>query len=190
MKLKTSTIALVAVAIILGGAVYLSQANNPVSSNTDEAAQNLLAFEEQEVTAFTLKTQLRSLEFAKDDSGTWQMKQPDAVRANDAAIAYLLNLVVTSEGERAFTAPTDQQNEFGFHQPMATLDLKLSNQESHRVIIGGYNFDRSRLYAQIDPPPEPTDTLNIVLLPVEFDGAVNRALPEWKGEAPEQPPTE
>lgn len=184
MKLKPSTIVLVVVTAILGGAVYLSQIDGPTRSENqaNQATQDLFAFEEQQVTGFTLKTQLRSLEFVKDDNGTWQMKEPDAVPANEASIAYLLNLIAVSQGDRPFTAPTVQQSDFGFHQPLATIDLTLDSQESHRLIIGGYNFDRSRLYAQVDPPTDPTETLNIVLVPADFDAAVNRALPEWRNE--------
>lgn len=183
MKLKPSTIVLAVVATILGGAVYLSQIDGPTRSENqaNQATQNLFTFEEQQVTAFTLKTQLRSLAFAKDDDGTWQMKEPDTVPANAASIAYLLNLIVAAEGERPFTVSAEQQADFGFHQPLATIDLTLDNQ-NHRLIIGGYNFDRSRLYAQVDPPAEAGKPLNVVLVPPEFDAAVNRALPEWKGE--------
>ncbi|MBD2460014.1 DUF4340 domain-containing protein [Oscillatoria sp. FACHB-1407] len=181
MKLKPTTIALVVTAAILGGAVYLSQMNSAPSRDSDNAeTQDLFAVEEQQITSLTLKTQLRSLSFAKDDSGTWQMKEPDAVPANPASIAYLLNLLAVSEGNQGFTAPADQREDFGFHQPMAEIEFKLDNQESHRLIIGGYNFDRSRLYAQIDPPTEPAESLNVVLVPTDFDAAVNRAFPEWK----------
>jgi hypothetical protein len=196
MTVKPSTLGLVFVAVLLGGVVYLVQTqsssrppnadslnggspNAETASATSSTTQKLFAFEEKQVQSFTLKTQLRSLSFKRDSNGKWQMTEPDATPADDAAIAYLLNLLATGSSSRTFEAPTTRKEDFGFHQPMATIDLKLDNNETHRLIIGGYDFDRSRLYAQADPPTDAAN-LSVLLVSPDFDNAVNRPLADWK----------
>lgn len=204
MALKPSTIGLLLTALLLGGVVYLTQSQTTSSSNpsdpgaapeqannstTSSSSQALFSFEEKQVQSLTLKTQLRSLSFQRDDKGIWQMTEPDSTPANDATVAYLLNLLATGQSSRTFDAPATQKEEFGFHQPMADIELKLDNQETHRFIVGGYDFNRSLLYAQVDPAPDAADTLKVLLVSPDFDNAVNRPLDDWKAQPPEASPS-
>lgn len=213
MTLKPTTLGLLLVALVLGGVVYLTQSQGSSSSDaTDpsvdlenagnpnaspEGGEKLFSFEEKQVQAFTLKTQLRSLSFQRDDSGTWQMTKPDATSANSAAIAYLLNLLVTGQSDRTFDAPATQQEDYGFHQPMADIEIKLNNQETHRLIVGSYDFNRSLLYAQADSAADPAadpaansaPKLKVLLVSPDFDNAVNRPLADWKAQPPGASPS-
>jgi hypothetical protein len=179
MKLKSTTWILVLVAVILGGAVYFTQVHNPPQTQATSQSQSLFDFQENQVKSLTVKTQLRSLAFTKTDQGVWQMQEPDKTTADPAAIAYLLNLIATGKSDRTITASPGQQADFGLNQPMAVIDLTLDNQKTHRLIVGGYNYNRSALYAQADPATDAQE-LKVVLVSSEFDMAVNRALADWK----------
>lgn len=205
MALKPTTLGLLLVALILAGVVYLTQSQGPSSSDATDAngglenagsptansasGEKLFAVEEKQIQSFTLKTQLRSLSFQRDDSGTWQMTEPEAAPANDAAIAYLLNLLATGKSDRTFKSSTAQQEEYGFHQPMADIEFKLDNQDTHRLVVGGYDFNRSLLYAQVDPTADPAGDLNVLLISPDFDNAVNRPLADWKAQPPSTSPS-
>jgi Domain of unknown function (DUF4340) len=115
----------------------------------------------------------------------WTMTAPKSAAASDAAIAYLLNLMATGTSEQSIVAPAAKQAEFGLNQPLATVEVKLLNQQTHRLILGKPNFNRSRLYAQVNPVANSTD-LPVQLVAIDFDNAVTRPLSEWQ--TPPAPP--
>jgi hypothetical protein len=181
MKIKPATLFLVMAALLLGGVVMVVGNPRPSEQTENSQAQKLFAFEEKQVQALTLKTQLRSLKFERDKGGKWQMLEPDKAAASDASIAYLLNLL-NGNSDRTFTAAAADQQSFGFQQPLATIDVTLSDQKTHRLLLGGYDFNRSFIYALIDPPATLTGELKVFLASPSFESAVNRPLAEWKEE--------
>lgn len=186
MKIKPSTLALVLVALGLGGIVLLVQQQPaPKSSEAGEQVVSeeekpIFEFKEADIQAFTLQTQLRTLKFERDKDGKWQMLEPEKITASDPSIAFLLDLVTTGKTQRTITAPASDREQFGLHQPLATIDLTLKDQKTHKLVLGEYDFNRSFLYAQADPPAEATDQLNVLLVSPNFENAVNRPLDEWK----------
>ncbi|WNZ25321.1 DUF4340 domain-containing protein [Leptolyngbya sp. NK1-12] len=188
MKIKPSTLALVLVALGLGGIVLLVQQQPAPQSSNSEAGEQVVSeeekpifgFKEEDIQAFTLQTRLRTLRFERDKDGKWQMLEPEKTAASDPSIAFLLDLVATGKTQRTITAPASDREQFGLHQPLATIDLTLKDQKTHKLVIGEYDFNRSFLYAQADPPAEATDSLNLLLVSPNFDNAVNRPLDEWK----------
>lgn len=183
MKLKSTTLILVLAALLLGGFVYFFEVRSASQQEVEERAQKLFSFEEDKVESLSLKTQLRTLTFERSDEGNWQMTTPEQVPAEDAAVAYLLNLLATGRSDRTLTIPTEQREEFGLHQPLATIEVTLDNQETHKLIVGGYDFSRNFLYAQVDPPTETVENLEVSLISPDFDNAVNRPFGEWKRQA-------
>jgi hypothetical protein len=181
MKIKPATLFLVMAALLLGGVVMVVGNPRPTEQTEKSQAQKLFAFEEKQVQALTLKTQLRSLKFERDKGGKWQMIEPDKAAASDASIAYLLNLL-NGNSDRTFTASAADQQSFGFQQPLAAIDVTLSDKKTHRLLLGGYDFNRSFIYALIDPPATLTGELKVFLASPSFESAVNRPLAEWKEE--------
>ncbi|XHX78215.1 MAG: DUF4340 domain-containing protein [Stenomitos frigidus ULC029] len=117
----------------------------------------------------------------------WTMTQPDRAAANDASIAYLLNLLTTDKRQQTLTVPAAKLAEFGLNQPIAIAEVKLANQTSHRLLLGKPNFNRSGLYAQVDPPAQADGDRSVVLVSTDFENAVQRSLAEWKATPTEQP---
>lgn len=189
MKIKPSTLGLVAVALLLGGVVLLVQQQPAPKSSASgeqvvsEEEQSIFEFQESDVQAFTLQTQLRSLKFERDKDGKWQMLEPEKRAASDASVVFLLDQVATSKTPRTITAPSSDREQFGLHQPMATIEVTLKNKETHKLVLGEYDFNRSYLYAQADPPAEASEQLKVMLVSPNFDSAVNRPLAEWKQSA-------
>jgi hypothetical protein len=141
------------------------------------------------VQAFTVKTQLRTLKFERDKAGKWQMLEPDKVVANEASVVYLLDLLASGQSDRTFTAPAADQQSFSFHQPLATIDVTLTDKKTHRLLLGGYDFNRSFLYALVDPPATLSGDLKIFLASPSFENAVNRPLADWKQAVSSPSPT-
>ncbi|MBD3880352.1 DUF4340 domain-containing protein [Phormidium tenue FACHB-886] len=184
MKLKPSTLFFVLAALLLGGVVLVVQSQSPPAQEAQQSEpQNLFAFQEGQVKTLTLQTQLRSLKFERDKDGKWQMLEPDKVPASDASIAFLLNQVATGKSQRSFTVKGGEREEYSFHQPLATIEVTLNNQETHKLILGGYDFNRSNLYALADPPADSQADLKVLLVSPNFENAVSRPLADWKATA-------
>lgn len=196
MKIKPSTFFLVLVALLLGG-ISLMVMQQPApdratqTGQTSEAEERrVFEFEEGDVQALTLTTPLRTLKFERDPDGKWQMLEPTKTAANDPSIAFLLDLVSTGKTQRSFTVPATDRNQYGLHQPLATIEVTLKNKETHQLVVGEYNFNRSHLYAQVDPPaapesstsasPAPNAKIEVLLVSPNFEAAVGRPLDEWK----------
>lgn len=179
MKIKPATLFLVLAALLMGGIVMVAGNQRPPEQTASQPGQKLFAFEEKQVQSLTVKTQLRSLKFERDQSGKWQMIEPDKTAASDASIAYLLNLLA-GKSDRTFTALASDRESFSFHQPLATINVVLNNQETHRLLLGGYDFNRSFIYALVDPPPAISGEIKVFLASPSFENAVNRPLEEWK----------
>ena len=52
---------------------------------------------------------------------TWFMTAPKQVNADEAAIAFLLNLLATSRSSQTLEIPVARQQEFGLDQPVGTI---------------------------------------------------------------------
>jgi hypothetical protein len=185
------TLVLVLAAALLGGVVYLTEVRSSSQPETETAAapsQKLFAFTEDQVQSFIVKTPLRSIAFRRDDDGNWQMREPERTAADEASVAYLLNLLATASSDRVITAAAAEQRDFGFDQPLATIDVTLGTQERHQLVLGGYDFNRSFIYAQADPPTDSGADLKVLLVSPEFENAVSRPLAEWQSEEPAPAP--
>lgn len=181
MKFKLSTLILLLVALGFGGAVYFFEVRGAPQREAAQAEkQQLFAFTEDQVQAFTVKTKQQTLSFQRSNDRTWQMQTPTQAPADDASVAYLLNLLSTGTSDRTLTVSAKQQREFGLDQPSATVDVRLNNNETHQLILGKPNFNRSFLYAQADPSGDTNQDLKVLLVSMNFENAVNRPLTDWQ----------
>lgn len=191
MKLNRTPLIVLLVAGLLGGVIYLQEQTAPPPVQSE--AQALFGFQEAEVRSLSLKTPEQSLSFVKKaalNPATWQMTSPNQVAANNASVAYLLNAIASAKSAPPLMVSQAKQAEFGFDSPLATVDLTLKDSKTHRLILGKPDFNRTALYAQIDPQPG-TD-LKIFLVSLDFENAVNRPLDEWQlkpASKPKVPPS-
>lgn len=184
MKIKPSTLFLILAALLLGGIVLIVQQQPaPKSADNTKVASDeespIFKFQEADVQTLSLQTQLRSLKFERDPNGKWQMTQPEKTAANPASVAFLLNLVTTGKTERILTVPESDREQFGLHQPLATIEVGLKDQTQHKLVLGEYDFNRGHLYAQADPP-ESSKEINLLLVSPNFENAVSRPFSDWK----------
>lgn len=212
MKLQRSTWILLVVALGLGGGVFWLQRQVPAEPEaTTPQSQPIFSFPEEQVQTLRLQTRQQTLVFSRGavsapspsptSTGTvpqlpelsltssWQMQQPVQAPASDTSVAYLLNLMATSTADQTLTIPASRKAEFGFEQPLATVDITLQDQTRHRLVLGKFNFNESYLYALADPPAAPTSTLKVLLVPTVFENAVNRPLTEWQNRGKGADPT-
>jgi hypothetical protein len=182
MKIKKSTVFLLLAALALGGITVLTvQTQEPSSEQTAEGEpQDLFAFQEDQVQSFTLENRSESFRFERNEEGQWQMLEPEQRPANDASIAFLLDQMAAAESTRSITISANERSDFGLDEPLATVDVTLDNQETHRLVLGGYDFNRSFIYALVDPPADENADLQVFLVSPNFENAVTRPREEWE----------
>ncbi|MGK7889602.1 MAG: DUF4340 domain-containing protein [Leptolyngbyaceae cyanobacterium] len=207
MKLQSPTLILVLVAIALGGfvaALELFQSNNDGAPVGDRQA--LFDFTEAEVEQLTVTVSDQQLQFEKDED-QWQMQSPSTAPADEATVIFLVNLMASAESDRVFEVESENLSEFGFSPPLATIEVELENDDTHQLILGAYDFNRSHIYAQtvsaIAPPSsedsddqtessadgshpdvendkaDPAATVDVFIVSPSIETAINRPLEDW-----------
>ncbi|WP_448596345.1 DUF4340 domain-containing protein [Thermoleptolyngbya sp.] len=181
MKLKPTTFWLLFTALILGSvSLWAVQQAPPNPEAAQPASQKLFAIEESQIQKITVKKPDETLVFEKDENGVWQMKQPRQAVANDAAVAFLANLLATGTSDRTFAIPPADRATYGLDQPTATLEFTASG-KTHTLTLGGKNFNQSALYALIDAPENPQELkeLTVSLVSLDFETAIGRSPDAW-----------
>lgn len=186
MKLQRTTLFLLFTAIVLGGVVYFAETQEAKQREVAKITkQPIFGFKEDQIQALTIYQDEETLEFERatgKDTG-WRLKTPKDVPASNAAVAFLLNLLVEGKSDRSFLIKPAQLPEYGLDKPLAVISIKLKNQQSHQLILGKPDFNRSSLYAQVDPSVQLPNSWNVFLVPIDFEYAVNRPLSEWQSKS-------
>ena len=189
MKLQLKTIVLVLLALGLGSFVYIHETRIlPQREAAKSQAKKIFNFTKDDVQAFSIQTQTETLKFErlppKDGNQQpllqWQMKSPKDVQANDASISFLLSLLANSQQERSFLASPEKLSEYGLDKPLATVEITLKDSKTHQLILGKPDFNRSFLYAQINPATPKPPQIEVLLVPIDFEYSVKRSLSEWE----------
>jgi hypothetical protein len=131
---------------------------------------------------------------AQQQPTVWRMISPKAGPANDASVAFLLNLLATGSSESQVEVEASKLKEFGLDPAPVTILVTLKNRQQHRLVLGGPTYNQAGIYGQVDPPasspaaaspaPSPTGSpaakIQVKVLPVNFMNAVSRPLTEWE----------
>ena len=191
MKLQRTTLFLLCTAIVLGGVVYLAETQEAKQREVAKITKlPIFGFKEDQIQGMTIYQDEDTLEFERatgKDTG-WRLKTPKDVPASNAAVAFLLNLLVEGKSDRSFLIKPAQLADYGLDKPLAVISIKLKNQQSHQLILGKPDFNRSSLYAQVDPSVQLPNSWNVLLVPIDFEYAVNRPLSEWQSKSESDTP--
>lgn len=196
MKLKPTTFFLILAALLLGGvAVLMAQSPDSTTQQTEQGeAKPLFSFKPDDVKALSLENRSHTYKFERDAQNKWQMVAPEKATASDPSIAFLLDLLATGKSNRTLSASAADKPQFGFDKPLATIEVTLKNQETHKLILGSYDFNRSFIYALADPPSDEKADLSVALVSPNFENAIKRPPEEWRQPAaspsPESSPAE
>ncbi len=184
MKLKLQTIVLVAVALLSAIGLYFWDKNRtPAPSSVAEktAGNSLFTVQEADITQLDIRSKQNPVTMERQSS-SWKITAPKPGSADEATVAFLLNLLATGRSERSLSADASQLQQFGLDQPAATLSFKLKNGQTHQIQLGTQTFDQSSIYALVDTAKAPAASTKIpvVLLPTNFLNAIQRPLSEWQ----------
>jgi hypothetical protein len=183
MKLEKKSIILLAISLFLGGGIYFYETYwQPQQNVVRENNNKFFSFAEADIEKIVIEKKNIILEFqrTKDSNHPWQMNRPEKTFASGAAIAFLTDKIVNIKQERLFNISSKELTEYGFNSPLAKISFELTNKQKHQIILGKNTFNDLSIYAQIDPPNSSSQELKIILVPKNFQYAVERDLSEWK----------
>jgi hypothetical protein len=187
MKLQKITWILLAIAVLLGGglAIYELRQNPQQEAINKKEQKRLFSFAANDIQGISVEKLGQILKFYRgsDAQQTWKMEQPESsepVEASEAALSFLVNLLIDSQSDRAFTTEAGQLKEYGLEQGFAVITIQLKNGKTHRLLLGNPDFKGDFLYSLVDPAQPPSSTLTITLVSRSFQDLINRDVNEWK----------
>jgi Domain of unknown function (DUF4340) len=184
MKLQRTTLVLMLLALVSASFVYFYEIRGATQrQQASENKKQIFSFADDDIQSLTIKKGSENIVLERNNNPSppkWLLKAPETSPASDASVSYLTDLLVKGKINRAIPSQANQINEFGLNQPLATVEIKLKNQKTHKLILGSPDFSNNFLYAQTEASIQPDGKVNVLLVSKDFQNAVNRELSEWK----------
>jgi hypothetical protein len=197
MKIPRTTLILILLALGLGGFVYFYEIRGATQREQVKAQQRqIFSFAEDDIQSLNIKTKDTTINLERNpqtDDSRWLLTSPTSEPANDAIVAYLTDLLAKGTSDRTISTTTNQLADFGLDQPQATININLKDQTTRQLILGNPDFNRRFLYAQTDSAKQPDGNIEVLLVSVDFENAINREYSEWqkpKDTSPAEPTPE
>ena len=191
LKRLQAPLLLLAIAGLLGAGVYWFESRK-VSLQPEaqgETRQPIVSLPERDIEALTIKTVAQTIVLDRIPStgppgasptAAWMVRSPKPeTQASETSVAFLTNLLV-SKGDRLPQVLSSRKAEFGLDQPLATIEVRLPKQQMQTIVLGKLNFDRTGLYAVVNPPVDPNAAFSVLLVSPSFESAVTRPVEEWR----------
>ncbi len=186
MKLQKTTIILIILALGLGTFIFITETKkktdeNQVENSSENLTIPLFNFTKNDLQNLIIESQNKTFEFEKIDSKieSWQMIKPEKVKANDASLSFLINLLVESKIKENFTITKDKLIDYGLDKPIGKIIITLKNQEKYELLLGKSNFDNSLIYAYKNVNNQ-DNNIEIILISKSFQYGIQRELNDWK----------
>ncbi|MBD2553226.1 DUF4340 domain-containing protein [Limnothrix sp. FACHB-708] len=197
MKLKSSTLWILAIALGVAGGVALFETQSTQKQAQQQQQAKLFGFAEADIQQLTLKLGDRTVQLDRranfqPGQTLWELRlnRGAAEPASDGAVAFLTSLLASSQRDRTIERSPAQLAELGLDRPRAEITMRLKTGQQHRLAIGQAGFDDSFLYALVDPPQPLPGKVSVALIPKDFQLAtVDRPLAEWKQPPPPPSPS-
>jgi hypothetical protein len=144
---------LIAVGIlaILGGAVYYTKENPP--SSEDEKPQ-IVSVEKSEIQELTIsRPGSDALTVQQTEPDKWSFAPPVTIPADSSAIGSLAESAASIEADRLVEENVTEWQSYGLDEPSLTVEVKLKDGATHRVLFGRETPTGSALYARLDGDP-------------------------------------
>jgi hypothetical protein len=156
------TLVLLVVLVLLSGAVYYVQ-SNPATPTPSAQTVAVLSFLPSDVTQLETTGQGKTVVVTHGDDGKWQLKQPEEAPADQIRVDSLVSRLSTLTATRTIDAPASLA-EFGLDQPKVQAKLTLKSGQTHTLLVGDQNPDKTTYYAKLP------DRQTVYLIPVAVGG--------------------
>lgn len=152
MLIRKPTLIILALAIVLGGAVYYFdwKRGNEVKPETFKRAYSLQA---SDVVSFTLshpsQPNAPAIRFSKS-GGNWQIVAPVQTAADQSVVDGIVDQIAGAEIMQTEPGTSDRLKAYGLDPAQASLELQLANGQKHTLLVGTKSFTGDSVYAVVD----------------------------------------
>jgi hypothetical protein len=192
VKLKSTTLTLFGLALVLAGGVFWYEHQQAQAPDLEQPRRpKHFSFRPDQVQALTISQPTGDLQLYRngDTPQAWLMDQPSPVTVSPAAIEFLLNLLQESQSDRDFEVVATQLAEYGLANPQERLVIQLVDGKTHRLLLGNPDFKGDALYALIDPAPPAPEKVPVYLVSRSLQEMMRRAPQDWQQAAPSFSPS-
>jgi len=150
MNPKTLIIA-VGILAVLGGAVYYTK-ENPPSSGEDRP--KIVSVEKDQIQELTIARPGKdTITVQRGEDDKWNFGPPLTIPADSSSIGFMTDTAASLEADRVVEENVTDWKPYGLDEPSLTLEVKLKDSKSHRVLFGRETPTGSSLYARLDGDP-------------------------------------
>jgi Domain of unknown function (DUF4340) len=172
MIIKKTTLAIVAIALILAGAVYYFDWKRG-SEEKASPPKRAYVIQASDVVSITLAHPARpsepAIRFAKRD-GSWQVVEPIETAADQATLDGLCDQIAGANISETEPGTPDRLKAFGLDPPRASLEFQLASGAMHTLLVGNKTFTGDSVYAIVDGAQQ------VSLLPVPLATSTGKSL--------------
>jgi len=172
MFIRKTTLIILALAIVLGGAVYYfdwKRGNEP----KPEAFKRAYTLQASDIVSFTLSHPARladpAIRFSKT-GGTWQIVAPIETGADQSIVDGIVDQIAGADVLQTEPGSPDRLKAYGLDPPQASLEMQLANGTKHTLLVGAKTFTGDSVYAIVDVAK------NVSLLPELLSTSTARTL--------------
>lgn len=152
MVIKKTTLIVLGIAIVLGGAVYYFDWKRGTQGKS-EALKRAYAIQASDVVSLTLSHPARpsdpTIRFVKR-GGTWQIVEPIETGADQPTVDGIVDQIAGAEVSQTEPGTPDRLKAYGLDPPQAWLELRLANGAKYTLLVGSKTFAGDSVYAIID----------------------------------------
>ena len=150
MNPKTLLIA-VGILAVLGGAVYYTKENPPPG---EDAKPKILVVDKDQIQELTISRPGKDpLTVERGEDGKWKFGAPLTIPGDSNSIGYMAETAASLEADRVVEDKVTDWKPYGLNEPLLTLEMKLKDGKTHRVLFGSDTPTGSTLYARLDEDP-------------------------------------
>ena len=152
MKFRGLLIAVAALAI-LGGLAYWSEKKKAADAgkpSPDESPKVMTLPEDQFKEVRIEKPGAPPTVVAKDQAGTWQITQPEALPADQDSVKSLVSTLSSVSSDRLIEEKAASLGEFGLDRPPLEAVVTLKDGKTHKLLLGGETPTGSGVFAKTE----------------------------------------
>lgn len=181
--IKKSTLLVLLVAILAGGAVYYfdwQRGQKEAEKATQDASKPVFSVQAQDISSLSIsypadrKSQAILLERR---SGAWQITQPIQTGADDPSVQGIVQQLATTRVSQTEPGTPDRLKVYGLDTPVVALEFQMQNGAKHNLKLGKKDFTGVSVYAIAD------NARDVVLLPESLLVSVDKPLQEMRDRA-------
>jgi hypothetical protein len=149
-------LAAVAALAVLGGLAYWSekkQAADAGKPSPDESPKVMTLPEDQFKEVRIEKDGAPPTVLARNDAGTWQITQPQALPADQDSVKSLVSTLSSVSSDRLIEEKAQSLKEFGLENPPLEAVVTLKDGKTHKLLIGEETPTGSGVFAKTENDP-------------------------------------